>query len=99
MRDVKRQTRTLKCSLEGHVGTKDHQVTSHLEVDANGAIRCDQFLWDWQRWPDCDRHSGCAWRKLVAEFWRVCLLPPSIGKSSVMQPKLYVGRYLALAAC
>ena len=50
MREVKRHTRTLKCALEAHVGSR---VTFHLEVDTNDGIRCDQFLQDWQRWLHC----------------------------------------------
>ena len=45
IREVMRQTRTLKFALEAHVGTI---AGSH----AHDCIRCGQFLQDWQRWLD-----------------------------------------------
>ena len=53
MREVKRQTRTLKLALEAHVGVgKIVEPPFQFEVDPDDDTRFDQFLQDWKRWLD-----------------------------------------------
>ena len=99
MREVKRQTRTLKFALEAHVG-KIVEPHFHLEADTDDGSRCDLFLQDWERWLDGWNATGRAWKKLVAQFGESAYYRPAVARAvaSGMRPKLYVGRYLGLHA-
>ena len=51
LREVKRQTRTLKFVVKAHVGkiVESHSILKWIPSDGS---RCDQFLQDLQRWLD-----------------------------------------------
>ena len=84
MREVKRQTRTLKFALEPHVGkiVESHPILRWIPTMASDAI---SFF------------SGNAyrrdWKKLVIEFGERVYRRPAVARTNAsgMQPKLHVG--------
>ena len=81
MREVKRQTRTLKFALEAHVGKIVGSPSTLRWIptisDAISFFRIgrDDLMAEMLR-------SGCAWKKLVSEFGKIRPLPPSGSKGS-----------------
>ena len=89
MREVKRQTRTLKFTLEAHMGRI---------VETHSILRCIPMMP-----PDGISFfregiipSRLGWKNLVAEFGESVYDRPPVARAVArgMQPKLYVGRYL-----
>ena len=97
MREVKRQTRTLKFALEAHVGkiVESHSILKWIPtMAASDAISFFRIGRDGLTAEM--RRSGRAWKELVAEFGEsgYCSLAVARAVASGMQPQLYVGRYL-----
>ena len=83
MRDVRRQTRTLKFALEAHVGNivESHPILTWIPTMASDAISFFKIGRDGLT-ADMRRY-GRAWKKLVADVGAsVYLLSPSGSKSS-----------------
>ena len=96
MREVKRQTRTLKFALEAHVGkiVEPHSILRWIPTMASDAISFFRFGRDGLTAEM--QSSGRAWKKLVAEVRESVSYRPAVARAVAggMQPKLYVGRYL-----
>ena len=96
MREVKRQTRTLKVALEAHVGkiVESHSILKWIPTMAADAISF--FRIGRGGFTAEMRGSGRAWKKLVAEFGKSIHYRPAVARAvaSGMHPKLYVGRCL-----
>ena len=96
MREVKRQTRTLKFALEAHVAkiVESHSILKWIPTMAADAISFFRIGRDGLTAEM--RRSGRAWKKLVAEFGESVHYRPAVARAvgSGVQPKLYVGRYL-----
>ena len=96
MREVERQTRTLKFALKVHVG-KIVEAPSILKWIPTAAEDAISFFWVGRDGLTAEmRRSGRAWKKLVAEFGKSVYYRRAAGRAvaSGTQPKLYVGRYL-----
>ena len=94
MREMKRQTRTLKIALEAHVVkiVEPHSILKWIPTMAADAISFFRIGKDGL--TDEMRRSGRAWKKLVAEFGRsVYYRAVARAVASGMQPSLHVGRY------
>ena len=96
MHEVKRQTGTLKFSVEAHVGqiVKSHSILRWIPTRTSDAISF--FRSGRDGLTTKMRRSGRAWRKLGAELRESVYNRPAVARAvaSGMQPKLYVGRYL-----
>ena len=96
VREVKRQTRTLKFALEAHVGkiVESHSILKWIPTMAADAIRF--FRIGRGALTAEVRRSGCAWKTLVADFGESVHYRPALARAvaSGVQPKLYGGRYL-----
>ena len=96
MREVKRQTRTLKFPLEAHVGkiVESRSILWWRPTMASDAISFFRIGRDGLTAEM--RRSGRAWKKLVAEFREPVCCRPAVARAvaSGMQPTLYVARYL-----
>ena len=96
LREVKRQTRTLKFALGALVRkiVESHPILRCLPPVASDAISFFRFGRD--SLEAAMRRCGREWNKLVAEFGEPAHCRPAVSKTIAcgMQPWLYFGRYL-----
>ena len=96
IREVKRQTRTLKFAVEAHVSKiiECHSILRWVLMMASDVISFFRIGRDGLTTEM--RRSGRAWNKLVAEIGGSVGYCPAVARAvaSGMQPKLYVGRYV-----